>query len=32
MSKEQRDDMTASEMAMRKFLKQLGVTAHHRIG
>jgi hypothetical protein len=32
MSKEQREDMTASEMAMRKFLKQLGVTRASGIG
>jgi hypothetical protein len=31
MSKEQREDMTASETAMRKFLKQLGVTAHQEL-
>ena len=31
MSKDQREDMTASEMAMRKFLKQLGVTAHQEL-
>ena len=31
MSKEQREDMTTSEMAMRKFLKQLGVTAHQEL-
>ena len=28
MSTASRDDMSESEIAMRKFLKQLGVTAH----
>ena len=28
MSTGSRDDMSESEIAMRKFLKQLGVTAH----
>ena len=28
MSTASRDDMSESELAMRKFLKQLGVTAH----
>ncbi len=31
MTKDQRDEMTASEVAMRKFLKQLGVTAHQEL-
>ena len=31
MSKDHREDMTASETAMRKFLKQLGVTAHQEL-
>ena len=31
MSKDQREDMTASEITMRKFLKQLGVTAHQEL-
>ena len=26
-----RDDMDAAEMALRKFLKQLGVTAHQEV-
>ena len=31
MNSESRNEMTASEMAMRKFLKQLGVTAHQEL-
>ncbi|MBL6595881.1 MAG: hypothetical protein ISP43_03510 [Candidatus Puniceispirillum sp.] len=31
MTKDSRDEMTASEVAMRKFLKQLGVTAHQEL-
>jgi len=31
MTKDQRDEMTASEVAMRKFLKQLGVTTHQEL-
>ena len=31
MSTGSRDDMSESEIAMRKFLKQLGVTAHQEL-
>ena len=31
MSTASRDDMSESEIAMRKFLKQLGVTAHQEL-
>ena len=31
MSTSQRDEMTEDEIAMRKFLKQLGVTAHQEL-
>lgn len=31
MSSGSRDDMSESEIAMRKFLKQLGVTAHQEL-
>lgn len=31
MSTDKRDDMSDDEIAMRKFLKQLGVTAHQEL-
>ena len=31
MGEEVKSEMTASEMAMRKFLKQLGVTGHQKL-
>ena len=31
MSSEAKSDMSASEIAMRKFLKQLGVTGHQKL-
>ena len=31
MSSDAKSDMSASEMAMRKFLKQLGVTGHQKL-
>jgi len=31
MSSDAKSDMTASEMAVRKFLKQLGVTGHQNL-
>ena len=31
MSTDQRDEMSDDEIAMRKFLKQLGVTAHQEL-
>ena len=31
MGKEVKSEMNASEMAMRKFLKQLGVTGHQKL-
>ena len=31
MSAESRSEMTESEMAVRKFLKQLGVTGHQKL-
>ena len=31
MDAEARSEMTASEMAMRKFLKKLGVTGHQKL-
>ena len=31
MSTSPRDEMTEDEIAMRKFLKQLGVTAHQEL-
>ena len=31
MSSDVKSDMTASEMTVRKFLKQLGVTGHQKI-
>ena len=31
MGEEVKSEMNASEMAMRKFLKQLGVTGHQRL-
>jgi len=31
MDKDKRDEMSEDEIAMRKFLKQLGVTAHQEL-